>query len=80
MKTEDIFYFTIPPFIFHFKNNKKRIEKSIRQTYFWNKDGLKLFLFREYGPCVYYHPKHVQNRFFCGLSSDPIENLVRNLV
>ena len=33
-----------------FENSKEKINKSFCQTYSRNKVGLKLFLFREYGP------------------------------
>ena len=47
---KDISIWELFPFIFHFKNNKEEKNKSICQTYSWSKDGLKLYLFREYGP------------------------------
>ena len=50
LKIEDIPFSHLFPFIFHFKSNKKKQTSLIRQTYSWNKDGLKLFLFWEYGP------------------------------
>ena len=46
MKTENNCISQLFP-IFHyipFQMNEKKISKSIRQTYSWNKDGLKLFL------------------------------------
>ena len=36
--------------LFHFKNNKKNVTCPFCQTYSWNKVGLNLFLFQDYGP------------------------------
>ena len=44
------FYFTITPLYIPFQKYQEKINKYGCQTYSWNKDGVKLFLFREYGP------------------------------
>ena len=42
------YHFTIISLASCFKSNKKSKSSLCSQTYSWNKDGLKLFLFQEY--------------------------------
>ena len=44
------FHFTIIPLCIPFQKQQENINKSIHQTYSWNKDGLKVFLFWECRP------------------------------
>ena len=50
LKAEIISISLLYPLLFYFKNNKKKINKLYSQIIFWNKGGLKLFLFQEYRP------------------------------
>ena len=48
MRTEILSYFTM--FSFPIQKHHGNLTCHFSQTYSWNKNGIKLFPFREYGP------------------------------
>ena len=46
------FYFAIISFTSLFKKQQENKSSLHSQTYSWNKGGIKLFLFQEYGPLL----------------------------
>ena len=50
LKAGDLCILQLFQFLIYFTHNHEKINKSICQTYTWNKGAIKLFPFREYGP------------------------------